>query len=47
LVRSRVSSSGAVIAHYQRAGDVKLDDTALGEPTPAELARRERMKREG
>ncbi len=47
LLRSRVASSGAVIAHYQRAGEVKVDPTALGEPTSAELARRERLRREG
>jgi dihydrofolate reductase len=46
LLRSRVAGTGAVIAHYRRAGDVKVDDAALGEPSKAELARRQRMKRE-
>ena len=47
LTRSRVSGAGVVIGHYERAGSVKVDDTALGKPSDAELARRERMKREG
>jgi hypothetical protein len=36
-----------VIAHYERAGDIRLGDTALDTPSDAERARRERMKREG
>jgi dihydrofolate reductase len=47
LVRSRASSTGLVIAHYERAGDIKIGDTALDSPSDAERARRERMKREG
>jgi len=47
LTRSRVSGSGVMIAHYERRGDVKIDDTLLNNPSKAELARRERMKREG
>lgn len=47
LVRSRVSSTGTMLAHYQRAGDIKIGDTALENPSKAELARRERMEREG
>ena len=47
LTRSRVSSTGLVIAHYERAGDIRLGDTALDAPSDAERARRERMKREG
>jgi dihydrofolate reductase len=47
LTGSRVSSSGVVIAHYERGGDVKVDDTALNNPSKAELARRGRMQREG
>jgi len=46
LIRSRVSSNGLMIAHYERAGAIEIDDTALGDPSKAELARRERMKRE-
>lgn len=47
LVRSRVSSTGLVIAHYERAGDIEVGDTALAEPSAAEHARQERMRREG
>ena len=47
LTRSRVSGTGILIGHYERAGDVKTDDTALGSPSDAELKRRQRMKREG
>lgn len=45
LTRSRVSS--LVIAHYERSGQIKIGDTALAEPSKAEAARQERMKREG
>jgi dihydrofolate reductase len=47
LIGSRVSSTGLMIAHYERAGDIKIGDTALDNPSKAEKARRERMKREG
>jgi dihydrofolate reductase len=47
LTRSRVSSTGLVIAHYERAGDIKTGDTAVNSPSEAERARRERMKLEG
>jgi dihydrofolate reductase len=47
LTSSRVSSMGLMIAHYERAGEVKIGDTALDSPSDAERARRERMKREG
>ena len=47
LEDSRVSTTGVVIARYRRAGDVKTGDYAMDPPTPAETARRERMKREG
>jgi len=36
-----------LIAHYERGGEVKVADTALAEPSKAEAARQERMKREG
>jgi hypothetical protein len=36
-----------VIAHYERGGDIKIGDTALGHPSKPERARRERMMREG
>jgi dihydrofolate reductase len=47
LESSRASSTGLVIAHYTRAGDIKIGDTALGAPSAAEAKRQERMKREG
>ena len=47
LARSRVSSTGLVIAHYERAGRIEIGDTELEAPSDAERARQERMKREG
>jgi hypothetical protein len=43
-----VAKDGALtIAHYERGGEVKVSDTALAEPSKAEVARQARMKREG
>jgi dihydrofolate reductase len=42
-----VSGTGLMIEHYERAGDMKMGDTALDSPSDAERARRGRMKREG
>ncbi|MGD9816197.1 MAG: dihydrofolate reductase family protein [Hyphomonadaceae bacterium] len=47
LVSSRVSSTGLLIAHYARAGDIRTGDTALDRPSAAEAGRQERMRREG
>jgi dihydrofolate reductase len=47
LARSRVSSTGLMIGHYERAGEVKIGDTGFESPSDAERARQERMKREG
>ena len=47
LTRSRVSTTGLVIAHYERGSGIKIGDTALDSPSDAERARQERMKREG
>ena len=47
LAGSRVSSNGVVITHYERGGDIKVSDTALPSPSKREIARQERMKREG
>ncbi len=47
LTHSRVSPSGIVIARYERGGEVLTGDYSLDPPTPAEVARRERLKREG
>jgi len=33
--------------HYERAGAIKIGDTALDAPSDREVARAERMKREG
>jgi dihydrofolate reductase len=47
LTASRVSSTGVMIAHYERDGEIKTGDTALASPSDAERTRQERMKREG
>ena len=48
LARSRVSQNGVIISHYEREGDIKIGAApALDVPSDLELARRERMKREG
>ncbi len=47
LVDNGVTTTGVMIACYQRAGDVQTGDFAMDAPTSAEIARRERMKREG
>ena len=47
LTSSRVSPNGLIIAHYERDGEIKIGDTALDSPSKREIARQERMKREG
>ncbi|UYG07343.1 dihydrofolate reductase family protein [Halomonas sp. M4R1S46] len=47
LVASRVSPNGIVIARYVRDGAVRTGDFAMDPPTPAEVARREKLQREG
>lgn len=47
LTGSRVSSNGLIVAHYELDGAIKSGDTALDSPSDREVARRERMKREG
>jgi dihydrofolate reductase len=47
LLDSRVSGTGLIIAHYERAGEIRIGDTALDQPSRAETARQERMRREG
>ena len=47
LTSSRVSSTGILIGHYERNGGIKIGDTALDSPSEREIARQERMKREG
>jgi hypothetical protein len=47
LTRSRVSSTGLMVGHYERNGQIKIGDTALDSHSNREIARQERMKREG
>ena len=47
LTGSRVSSTGVMIANYERDGEIETSDTALDSPSDRERARQERMKREG
>jgi dihydrofolate reductase len=47
LARSRATPKGVIVAHYERAGEVKVDDAALGGSSEREIARRKRMTREG
>jgi len=47
LISGRISPNGILMAKYVRDGAVKTGDYALDPPTPAEIARREKMKREG
>jgi dihydrofolate reductase len=43
LVDSKTSSTGVLIATYERAGDVEYGSFALEEPTEAEVERRKRL----
>jgi dihydrofolate reductase len=47
LTGSRVSDSGLIVGHYERDGEVRIGDTAADSPSDREIARQERMKREG
>jgi dihydrofolate reductase len=47
LTASRVASNGVIVGHYEREGQVKTADTAMDSPSEREVARRNRMKREG
>jgi len=47
LVASQVSTSGVIMSVYHRAGAISTGSFQLAEPTAAENARQERMKREG
>jgi dihydrofolate reductase len=46
LTGSRVSSTGILVGHYEREGEIKIGDTAMDSPSQREIARQERMKRE-
>ena len=47
LTRSRVSSNGLIVGHYERDGEIQIGDTAPDSPSEREITRRKRMKREG
>src|SRR5436305_3817601 len=47
LTKSRVTPNGLIIGHYEREGEVKTANVLVDPPTEREIARRERMKREG
>ena len=47
LVSSQTSTTGVIMANYRPAGPVRTGSFQLAEPTPAEIARRARMKEEG
>jgi dihydrofolate reductase len=47
LTSSRVSSTGVLIGHYERDGEIKIGDTSPAHPSKAEAARQGRMNREG
>lgn len=47
LTRSRVSPNGVLVGHYERDGEVRNGDTAPASPSVREIARQERMGREG
>lgn len=47
LVDNRVSTTGVTMGVYARAGTVEMGSFELPQASEAELARRERMKREG
>ena len=47
LASSRVAPSGLVVGHYERDGEVRTASITIESPSDREIARRERMKREG
>lgn len=47
LTDSKVSTTGVVLSRYVPAGPVPIGSFQLAEPSPAEVARRARMAREG
>ena len=36
-----------IVGHYERQGEIKIDDTSSDSPSEREIARRKRMKRGG
>jgi dihydrofolate reductase len=47
LTASRISPNGLMVGHYARKGGIKTGSAPLDSPSDRELARRERVKREG
>ncbi len=47
LTRSRVARTGVMIAHYDRAGEIRIDKGSPEILSDAERKRRERVRREG
>lgn len=47
LIECRVTASGNAMVTYEPVGEVETGSFAMSEPTPQELARREKVKREG
>jgi dihydrofolate reductase len=47
LTGSRVAPNGLIVGHYEREGEIKIGGTGLDSPSDREVARRQRMKREG
>ena len=47
LAGSRVSPNGVIVGHYERDGDVRVGDTTPDSPSGREIARRQRVQREG
>src|SRR6478672_1899083 len=47
LVSSQAATTGVIIARYRPAGPIRTGSFQLADPSPAEVARRARMKQEG
>lgn len=46
LLESRISTTGIIVATYERSGEIKTGSFAIEKPSEAELARRRRLKEE-
>ncbi|HJW23565.1 MAG TPA: dihydrofolate reductase family protein [Rhodocyclaceae bacterium] len=47
LTGSRVSPNGVIVGHYEREGEIEIGDATFHSPSEREIARRERVEREG
>lgn len=47
ITKYAVSRSGIMIGHHECAGEIKIGGTELDAPSEREIARQERMKRDG